>query len=98
MNDREAELRGTAKEIIYRYLPKDQYKVFLFGSRAKGTNRDRSDFDIAIEGIASIPGHVKLAIGDALDKIPTLYSFDVVDMKTAGAKFRESIAKNIVAL
>lgn len=50
-------------------------RVILFGSRARGDNRDRSDIDIAVSG-----GNV---IGFALDSeeaIDTLLMFDVVNL------------------
>lgn len=57
-----------------------EYKVreaFLFGSRAKGTETERSDIDVAIAGCEDFEG-----LREALDDIPTLYSFDVVNMET----------------
>ena len=52
-------------------------EAFLFGSRAKGTATARSDFDIAVSGVSSFE-----VLTEAIDAIPTLYSFDVVNMDT----------------
>ena len=52
-------------------------EAILFGSRAKGTATERSDFDIAVSGVASFE-----VLAEAIDAIPTLYSFDVVNMDT----------------
>mgnify|MGYP002770181465 FL=1 len=52
-------------------------EVILFGSRAKGTATERSDFDIAVSGVSNF-----YALKEAIDAIPTLYSFDVVNMDT----------------
>lgn len=50
-------------------------KVVLFGSRARGDNRERSDIDIAVYGVEnSNQAAFRSAIGD----IPTLLSFDIV--------------------
>jgi predicted nucleotidyltransferase len=51
--------------------------VILFGSRAKGTNMPRSDFDIAVSGVDDIE-----ALREDLDNIPTLYKIDTVNLDT----------------
>jgi predicted nucleotidyltransferase len=51
--------------------------VILFGSRAKGTNLPRSDFDIAVSGVDDIE-----ALREDLDNIPTLYKIDTLDLDT----------------
>ncbi|GHU44195.1 hypothetical protein FACS1894111_11070 [Clostridia bacterium] len=50
-------------------------QIILFGSRAKGTNMLRSDFDIAVRGIAD-SGHLQSEI----ENINTLYTIDMVYM------------------
>ena len=52
-------------------------EVILFGSRAKGTETERSDIDIAVAGAEDFDG-----LEEAIDEIPTLLSFDVVNMDT----------------
>lgn len=52
-------------------------EAYLFGSRAKGTATARSDFDIAVTGASDFE-----ALDEAIDEIPTLFSFDVVNMDT----------------
>ncbi len=48
-------------------------KVILFGSRARGDNNERSDFDIAIYALANLDNSVLLKI----DEIETLLKIDV---------------------
>ena len=50
-------------------------KIILFGSRARGTNTERSDIDIAVCGTKDIE-----KLREELEDIPTLYTIDVVDM------------------
>lgn len=52
-------------------------EVVLFGSRAKGTAKTNSDFDIAVTGVKDIEG-----LREELDSIPTLYKIDLVDLDT----------------
>ena len=50
-------------------------KVILFGSRARGTNSERSDIDLAISG-----GNALDFYYDVEKKAHTLLMFDVVDL------------------
>ena len=52
-------------------------KVILFGSRAKGTARERSDIDIAVSGVADME-----KLQEEIEDIPTLYTVDLVDLDT----------------
>ena len=47
---------------IQSVLP--EAKIYLFGSRAKGTNKPRSDFDIAIQWDKKIPAKILFQIHD----------------------------------
>ena len=52
-------------------------KAVLFGSRARGDNGERSDYDIAVFGQLSHSDKVKLrAMAD--DGLPTLHKIDLV--------------------
>lgn len=48
-------------------------KILLYGSRAKGTARGRSDIDIAVTGVEDF---------DSLAELPTLYSVDLLNLDT----------------
>ena len=50
-------------------------KVILFGSRARGTNRERSDIDIAVSGGDFINFYY-----DIEEKAWTLLMFDIVNL------------------
>ena len=85
-------------------------KVVLFGSRARGDNRERSDIDIAVYGIDKSN---QAAFRSAIADIPTLLEFDIVfvssdtdtallnnikkDGKTIMSKFTEKYEKLISA-
>jgi predicted nucleotidyltransferase len=91
---------GAAKfaaEVIRRHLPDPAYRVFLFGSRAAGSEAGRSDVDIGIEGPAPVPRSALAAIQDELEEAPTLYTIDVVDFARVSEQFRE-VAQPRIAL
>lgn len=50
-------------------------KIFLFGSRARGDNRERSDIDLAVYGM---PEKNQSAFSFAVEDLPTLLDFDIV--------------------
>lgn len=57
-------------------------KVILYGSRAKGTARERSDIDIAVGGTKDFDRLV-----EDIENIPTLYTVDLVDLDTCTNTF-----------
>ncbi len=52
-------------------------KVILYGSRAKGTARERSDIDIAVSGVENFD-----ELAEKVEKLPTLYSVDLLNADT----------------
>ena len=51
--------------------------MILYGSRAKGTARERSDIDIAVSGAEDFD-----ILVEKVEELPTLYSVDLVNMDT----------------
>lgn len=69
-------------------------KVILFGSRARGDNKERSDIDLAVSGGDAIRFSL-----DADEDLPTLLMFDVVNLDTPLQKdLLESIRKEGIVL
>lgn len=88
-------LKKEILTIVTKYIDPESYKIFFFGSRVNGTNFERSDIDIGIEGKDRIPPKIKLQIEDELENIPTLYKFDFVDFTSISADFKKEAKKNI---
>lgn len=91
------EAAAFAAAVVRRHLPDPAYRVFLFGSRATGSARERSDIDIGIEGPAPVSGTVLAAIEDELEEAPTLYTIEVVDFAHVSDAFRQ-VARQRVPL
>lgn len=63
-------------------------QVVLFGSRAQGKAKSRSDFDLGVVGDTPLPLVDFFAIEDMLDELPTLYRIDWVDLARVSERFR----------
>ena len=69
-------------------------KIILFGSRARGTNTERSDIDIAIYG-----GDFDSFYWDVKEKIHSLLMFDIVQADAPiSAELKEEIEKDGVMI
>jgi predicted nucleotidyltransferase len=64
-------------------------RAVLLGSRATGAAGPRSDWDIGITGPAPVDGAILERIREALENLPTLATFDVVDLAVVPEGFRE---------
>jgi len=90
MTDRPAQIQAMITDVMRRNSGRLQgHRVFLFGSRARGQGRDRSDFDIGVIGDNPLPVQDFYAIEDQLEDLPTLYKIDWVDFNRASDRFRQ---------
>jgi predicted nucleotidyltransferase len=71
------------------------HKVVLFGSRAQGNAKPRSDFDLGIVGDTPLPLVDFFAIEDMLDELPTLYRIDWVDFARVSERFRTQALQKV---
>lgn len=71
----------------------DPTRVFLYGSRARGTHRRGSDWDIAFEGVFDLTVWTRYR-AEMFDEGPTFLPIDLVPLKTASAEFRANILRD----
>src|SRR5712692_9416915 len=77
--------------IVWRVTGDSAFKVRLFGSWVSGNPRPHSDIDIAIDGPRPVdPAHMA-DIRDACDRLPTLFTIDLVDLAAVSSSFRQSV-------
>jgi len=69
-------------------------QVVLFGSRAQGKAKSRSDFDLGVVGDTPLPLADFFAIEDMLEELPTLYRIDWVDFARVSERFRKQALQN----
>ena len=74
MNMKADEVINQIAELCRKYKAKE---VILYGSRAKGTARERSNIDIAVSGAENFD-----ILVEKVEELPTLYSVDLVNMDT----------------
>ena len=69
-------------------------KIILFGSRARGTNTERSDVDIAVYG-----GKFDAFYWDVKEKMHSLLMFDIIQADTSlSDELKEEIEKDGVTI
>jgi predicted nucleotidyltransferase len=77
------------KEIIFRFLDRKEYQVFIFGSRISGKAKKYSDYDIGIWGKKPIPSEIKVFIEEALEESDIPYKVDIVDFSLVPSRFKK---------
>ncbi len=79
-------------DIVHKHIP--TCKIYLFGSRARKTNREGADFDIALDDLVKID-HKKilLIMSDLEDSLLPVF-VDVVDLHAVSEKMKIQIKKD----
>lgn len=92
------DVESVINEIVKICIEMQAKDVYLYGSRAKGTNLERSDIDIAVRGSKYFE-----LLQERIEQIPTLYVIDLLnldrcrnqdlleDIETYGRKIYEKI-------
>src|SRR5437667_4531964 len=92
------EVRGIVRRvesIVHSVTGDPAFRVRLFGSWASGNPRPHSDIDIAIDGPRPVGLAAMADIRDACERLPTLFTIDLVDLATVSAVFRQSIRQQL---
>lgn len=78
--------------IILKHIP--NATIILYGSRAKGTNKQGSDIDIALNVGEKIDRNKIIAINSDLDESQLPIKFDIVDIYSVSEDLRKEILKH----
>jgi predicted nucleotidyltransferase len=80
-------LRHNVLAILSRHLGSRRYRVYLFGSRARGTANERSDYDFGIQAESPLELATLGKLRGELDELPVLQRIEVVDLAAASPDF-----------
>lgn len=86
------------KDVTFKFLNPNDCKVFVFGSRATGTNVKFSDIDLGVEPKKTIPSGVISDIEEAFENSDLPYMVDVVDFSKVSPQFKEVAMKKVIYL
>ena len=75
----------------------DPKQILLFGSRARNTHRDTSDFDLAFRGLAK-PGEWARFQAEVGEQPLTLHKLDLLVYETTSEAYRKNIDAEGVVL
>lgn len=82
------------KEIIFSVIDKNEYKVFMFGSRATQKFKNYSDVDVGILGKKPL-GKVYYKIINLIEESVIPYKVDIVDFALVDEQFKKIALQEI---
>lgn len=83
---------------IQRYFPANEYQIILFGSYAKGKERENSDIDIAIKGNGPILKSKWQEAASFFEESYLKQKVDLVDYHRVSQDFQEVIDREGIRL
>lgn len=89
MNDPLKDKKDTIIRLLDALFP--GVKIYLFGSRARGTHRETSDIDLAIDAGRKLTIHEIAQARNVLDTFPMGQTIDVVDMRSIPDYLKEIV-------
>ena len=96
---REEEIIDSILGVLKKFSKQLQgFQVVLFGSRARGDAKARSDFDLGVVGRKSLDIKTFYEIDDKFDELENLYRIDWVDLNRVSSNFRRIALKNAVKI
>lgn len=79
-------------DIIHKYVP--DCKVYLFGSRARGTHKEGADIDLALEANEKISFMTILKIQHDIEETTIPVFVDVVDLDGTSDDFKNEVKRD----
>lgn len=89
--------KDLIKRTVYKYLS-TSYQIFVFGSRARGTNRKYSDVDLGLKGPQKIDSKTIFKLKNELAESNIPYLIDVADFSGEETNFKKLAIKDAVYL
>jgi uncharacterized protein len=86
--------REIVTDILRTILPANA-EVYVFGSRARGTDKRAADLDLAIDAATPLDKSIMYRLADAFEESDLPYRVDLVDLNNTSATFRAIIEKDM---
>jgi uncharacterized protein len=83
--------KNTLIDIIHKHLP--NCKIYLFGSRARGTNQQGADIDLALDCGSSIDMNSIFKIQGDIEETIIPLTVDLVDVHSASETLKNEVKK-----
>ena len=90
---KESRYLEEVKRIVLRGLGSRAVRVYLFGSRASGTEHRFSDIDVAVLPLEPIPQRTWLELQERLEQSSVPYPVDLVNLEDAPAELRNRVER-----
>ena len=84
--------KNTLIEIIHKRVP--NCKIYLFGSRARGTNQTGADIDLALDSKSIIDMNIFYKIQDDIEETTIPLTIDLVDLFSASEALKNEVKKD----
>jgi predicted nucleotidyltransferase len=86
--------REILTDILRTILPANA-EVYVFGSRARGTDKRAADLDLAIDAATPLDKSSMYRLADSFEECDLPYRVDVVDLNNTSATFRGTFERDM---
>ena len=83
------------KQIVLKHVPKNEFAVFLFGSRAASNSNSLSDIDVGIMGTKPLPTLIMADLDSDLEESIVPFKIDLIDFYQVDKAFKNEALSSI---
>ena len=83
------------KQIVLKRVPKNEFAVFLFGSRAASNSNSLSDIDVGIMGTKPLPTLIMADLDSDLEESIVPFKIDLIDFYQVDQVFKDEALSSI---
>ena len=83
------------KQIVLKHVPKNEFAVFLFGSRAASNSNSLSDIDVGIMGTKPLPTLIMADLDSDLEESIVPFKIDLIDFYQVDKDFKNEALSSI---
>lgn len=80
--------RAIVRDILLATLPSENRRIFVFGSRARGTQKRAADLDLAIDLGRPLSKEEEFELVDQFEESDLPYRIDVLDLHATSQHFK----------